>query len=207
MDIKQTLQESYHFRHACKIFSQKKISDDDFSFILNSARMAPTSFGMEGVRLSVITNQTLKEKLKPLCWNQDQIDSCSHLVVLKTRTHDLEPNTQWVQKQFQKRNLPQEALQTYLKVYENFHKNLGATPYEWGARQAYIFLEAMLLSSSLLQIDSCPIEGFEKEGVEKLLEIDTLQEEVVLLCAFGYRKNPQTQKIRLSCDEICEFIR
>lgn len=207
-NIKQTVLEAYNFRHACKLFNAaKKIAEDDFAVILESARLSPTSFGMEGVRLTVITNEELKKEIKPLCWNQNQIDSCSHLVILKTRTNDLKPNSQWVTNQFAKRQLPKEAQEKYMEVYANFHKSLKCKDiYEWGSRQAYIMLSSMMTTAALLKIDSCPIEGFEKENLEQLLKIDTKQEEIAVVCTFGYRVNPQPKKSRLPLESICEFV-
>ena len=206
-DIKQTLLDAYSFRHACKIFdTTKRISDEEFEFVLETARLSPTSFGMEGVKLMVITDQELKAKLKPLCWNQNQIDSCSHLVIFKTKTKDLKPFSEWTKAKFAQRGLPQEAQDNYMNVYANFHKTLKSDDiYEWGTRQAYIMFSSMITSAALLDIDSCPIEGFEKENLEQALQVNTDQEEISLVCTFGYRVNPQPKKFRLSLNEICEF--
>ena len=204
---KQLLLDAYHFRHACKLFDEtKKISKEDFEFILECGRLSPTSFGMQGVRLEVITNQELKEQLRPLCWNQPQITSCSHLVVFKTRTADLKPDSKWVKERFSERGLPKEAIEKYLEVYKNFHTTLKCQDiYEWGTRQAYILFSSMITAAAAIEIDSCPIEGFSKQEIEKALHIDTQEEEVALVCCFGYRKNEQPQKLRLPLKEICEF--
>lgn len=207
--IKETLLKAYNFRHACKLFDHtKKISEEDFSFILETARLSPTSFGMEGVRLTVITNEALKKEIKPLCWNQNQIDSCSHLVIFKTRTKDLQPYSEWTKEKFAQRGLPQEAQEKYMQVYANFHKSLKSDDiYEWGTRQAYILLSSMITSAALIKIDSCPIEGFEKEKLEKCLHIDRNEEEISLVCTFGFRINQQPKKHRLPLEKICEFIK
>ncbi|MBA1437649.1 MAG: NAD(P)H-dependent oxidoreductase [Epsilonproteobacteria bacterium] len=209
MQNKQTLLKAYNFRHACKIFdTSKTINDDDFEFILETARLSPTSFGMEGVRLTVITNKELQKQIKPLCWNQNQIDTCSHLVIFKTKTKDLKPHSPWVEQQFAKRGLPKEAQEQYMQVYANFHQTLKSQDiYEWGARQTYIMLSSMITSAAVIGIDSCPIEGFEKEKLESFFNIDTTQEEIALVCAFGYRVNPQPKKQRMALSEMCEFIR
>jgi nitroreductase len=208
-NIKKTLLEAYQFRHACKLFDEtKKISNEDFDFILETARLSPTSFGMEGVRLLVVTNKELKRELKPSCWNQNQIDSCSHLVIFKTRTKDLQPYSEWTKEKFAQRGLPQEAQEKYMEVYANFHKSLKSNDiYEWGTRQAYILFSSMITSAALLEIDSCPIEGFEKDKLEEKLQIDTNEEEIALVCTFGYRVNSQPEKYRLSIDKMCEFIK
>ena len=53
------------FRHACKVFDEtKKISDEDMNFILEAGRKSPSSFGMEGWKFLVNTNEELMAKLQ-----------------------------------------------------------------------------------------------------------------------------------------------
>lgn len=207
---KKQILDAFNFRHACKIFdANKTITDEDFNFLLEVARLSPTSFGMQGVKLYVITNQEKKEELKPFCWNQNQIDSCSHLVVFTTKTEELKPNSEWVKARFSERGLDAEMQKSYLGVYENFHKTGEFTndTYQWGSRQAYILMANMLTAAASIGIDSCPIEGFEKSKVEDVLKIDTTKEEVSVITTFGYRVNPQPKKQRLDINEITEFIK
>jgi len=71
------------FRHACKVFDDsKKISDENINYILEAGHKSPSSFGMEAWKFLVITNEALKAKLRPACWDQVQITSCSHLVIV-----------------------------------------------------------------------------------------------------------------------------
>jgi nitroreductase len=64
----------------------------------------------------------------------------------------------------------------------------------------------MMLAAASLEIDSCPIEGFEREKVEEFLGIDRLEYRVSLILPFGYRIYPQTKHIRREFDEVVEFI-
>lgn len=81
--MEKTFMEAMDFRHACKIFDEtKKISDEDMKFILEVARKSPSSFGQEGWKFLVITNEELKAKLRPFCWDQPQVTTCSHLVII-----------------------------------------------------------------------------------------------------------------------------
>jgi len=64
--------QAMEFRHACKIFDKDKIiSDEDFDFILESARLSPSSFGFEPWRFLVVQNEELREKL-----SEEQIRDC-----------------------------------------------------------------------------------------------------------------------------------
>ncbi len=205
--IKADILEAFGFRHACKRFdSARKIGDDDFGWILETGRLSPSSFGMQGCRYLVITSDDLKAALKPECWNQKQIDSCSHLVVYLTRTRDLAPGSDWVAERFRERGLTEEATAAYMQRYADFHTTPLATDrYQWGARQCYIALGNMMSAAAMIGIDSCPIEGFDKSAVEKILDIDASVEEVAVLCAFGYRVDPAPKKYRLPLASIAEF--
>ncbi len=66
MNKKEEFLKIMDFRHACKLFDEtKKISDEDMHYILEVARKSPSSFGMEAWKFLVITNDELREKLRP----------------------------------------------------------------------------------------------------------------------------------------------
>ncbi|QOP42724.1 NAD(P)H-dependent oxidoreductase [Sulfurimonas sediminis] len=202
--------DAMNFRHACKIFDEtKKISEEDMLFILECGRKSPSSFGMEAWKFLVITNEELKAKLRPACWNQVQITSCSHLVVILAGIESLKPESGEVKKRFSRRDMPQESLDMYMDLYaKHLKKTLSSDEniYCWSARQTYIAAANMMTGAAYIGIDSCPIEGFEKEKVEEILELDTKKFQLAMVLPFGYRLNPQPEKIRLPFDEVVEFI-
>ena len=54
---KQAVLNAFHFRHACKSYdAAKKIPADDFAYILETARLLPSSFGLEPWRFLVVQN-------------------------------------------------------------------------------------------------------------------------------------------------------
>ncbi len=194
-----------NFRHACKLFdTNRKISEDDFKYILEAARLSPSSFGMEPWRFLVIENQKIKEDLKPLCWNQNQITTCSHLVIIKTDNKALK-DRDYILKMFKRRGLDEESTKAYIKRYENFLKNQNISC--WSAKQCYIAAANMMSAAAFIGIDSCPIEGFDKDEVQKYLKVDGKNIEVVLILAFGYRVKNPSKKQRLSLEEIVERIK
>jgi len=199
------------FRHACKIFDENKtISDEQMHYILEAGRTSPSSFGMEAWKFLVITNKGLKAQLRPACWNQVQITSCSHLVIVLAGIENAKPSSGEPQKRFGRRPLSQEQIDGYIDLYS---KHLADTLssdkniYEWTAKQSYIAAANMMTAAAYQEIDSCPIEGFEKEKVEKILNLDTTEYQVAMLLPFGYRINEQSSQERLAFDEVVEFIK
>jgi nitroreductase len=198
------------FRHACKIFDEdKKISEEEMHFILEAGHKSPSSFGMEGWKFLVITNDTLKAELRPACWDQVQITSCSHLVIILTAIEAVKVESGVPEKRFRRREMPQEKLDFYLDLYAKHLAHTLSTDeniYAWTARQTYIALGNMMTAAAYIGIDSCPIEGFEKEKVEKILELDTTKWQVSVVVPFGYRLNEQSTQLRLPFEEVVEFI-
>ena len=65
----------------------------------------------------------------------------------------------------------------------------------------------MMTAAASIGIDSCPIEGFEKENLEKVLGLDTSKYQVSVVLPFGYRINEQSSQLRLSSSEVVEIIK
>ena len=211
MNNKNEFMKAMDFRHACKVFDEtKKISDEDMNFIMEVARKSPSSFGQEGWQFLVITNDELKAKLRPFCWDQIQITSCSHLVVVLSAIDDLKVESGVPRKRFERRNLGDEMTNTYLGVYENHLKETLSNDeniYSWSVRQTYIASANMMTAAASIGIDSCPIEGLEKENVEKVLELDTTKYQVSMILPFGYRIKAQSKQLRLPLDEVVKYIK
>jgi len=191
MSKKEEFLKIMDFRHACKLFDEnKKISDEDMQHILEVARKSPSSFGMEAWKFLVITNDELREKLKPFCWNQPQITTCSHLVVVLAGIETLKVESGVVRSQLMRRNLPQDKLDSFIELYASHLSDVLTDDdkiYQWSARQTYVASANMMNAAANIGIDSCPIEGFEKEKVEKVLELDTSKFQVAMILPFGYR--------------------
>ena len=199
------------FRHACKIFDDtKKISDDNMKFILEAGRKSPSSFGMEAWKFLVITNDELKAKLQPFCWNQPQITTCSHLVIVLTNINSVKPESGLPEQRFKRREMPQDKLDFYLDLYAKHLTNELSSDenvHNWTARQTYIAAANMMTAAAYIGIDSCPIEGYEKEKVEEVLDLDSTQYQLSMVLPFGYRINEQSTQQRLPFDEVVEFIK
>jgi nitroreductase len=196
------------FRHACKVFdSEKQIPTEEFESLLDVARTSPSSFGMEPWRMIVIRKPNLRKALKSACWNQNQITECSELVIFTTDNDTVRSGTPYVRKMFERRGLSAEAVDTYMGVYKNYLEPIECDEVlleNWTAKQCYIALANMMTYAATLEIDSCPIEGFDKEQVEAILDIE-YGHSVAVICAFGYRVNPQSPQVRLDLKQIVEY--
>lgn len=220
MPNKDEILAAFNFRHACKQFDpEKKISDADFAFILETGRLSPSSFGFEPWRFAVIQNPALREKLRAVTWGaQGQLPTASHFLAILCRKGDMRFDSDYIRhimRDVQK--LPDEVVAKKGGFYRKFQESdfrLLESPralFDWGCRQAYIVLGNMMTSAALIGIDSCPIEGFDQAQAEAVLAeagvMEREKEGLAVMVAFGYRVNPQPAKIRQALDEIVSWVR
>jgi len=208
--MEKTFMEAMDFRHACKIFDEtKKVSTEDMNYILEAGRKSPSSFGQEPWKFLVITNEELKSKIRPFCWDQPQITTCSHLVVILAAINDVKPELGIVEKKLARKGFPDDKLKFYVGIYSSHLKDTLSSDeniYGWTSKQTYIALGNMMTAAAIRGIDSCPIEGFEKENVEKVLDLDLTKYQVSCILPFGYRINEQSSQLRESFENIVEFV-
>jgi nitroreductase len=202
--------EALNFRHACKQFDpEKKISKGHMDLIMKAAHISPSSFGLEAWKFMVISSDDVKKKLRPFCWDQQQITQASHVVILLAKPSITLPSNDYVTQSFKRRGLPDEITNAYIEKYKS-HMETEVFPnmnsYAWASKQCYIALANMMTTAGSEKIDSCPIEGFEKKGVEQVLNIDTNLYEVSVIVALGYRALEQPERYRFPLENIVEYI-
>jgi nitroreductase len=215
---KQEILKAYQFRHACKEFdTNKKISDEDFRFILETGRLSPSSVGLEPWKFVVIQDTTLREKLKPVSGGaQGQLPTASHFVAILARGKEgLRHDSVHVIKMMKDiHHMPEEVVQNLSGFYKSFVEteleDNDRLIFEWASKQTYIALGNMMTAAAQIGIDSCPIEGFDKKQVTTILQNEGIIEGndfgVACMVAFGYRKeNPKRRKTRQNLDEIVEW--
>ncbi len=217
-DIKQTILEAFHRRYACKKYDPaRKISREDFDFILETGRLSPSSFGLEPWRFLIIQNPELRAELKPLAWGAaDKIMDCSHFVVILARTQAaMQPDYQrkmWGEVH----HIPPQAVELRAGFFKQFSENdlrLTESPrafYDWASKQTYIAMANMMTAAAFLGIDSTPIEGFKLEEANRLLADKGLFDPAVyrlsVMVAFGYRGEDIRAKARLPMAEIAQWV-
>lgn len=218
MEKKQIL-DALNFRYACKEFNKdKKIHKEDMDIILESGRLSPSSLGIEPWGFIVIENEEIKNKLGEVSWGgKTQMPSCSHLVVALNRINeDILHDSRYIEHILRDvKGLPRDLVKKFKEIMkgledDRFKENENLIN-AYCKEQVYIACANMMTTAALLKIDSCPIGGFDKEKLTKILKdtgvLDTNHFEVALTIAFGYRVKDGEKKTRQKREEIIFYIK
>lgn len=191
-----SLIDDLNWRYATKRFdSTKKVSKEDLRTVKEVIRLSASSYGLQPYEVMVIESQELKEKLRPACWNQPQLEEASAVFVFcnksKVSEHDI---NEYVKLKAQTQGLKVEDLKGYADfMVGKICKQDEAWQSNWTARQAYIALGNLLMSCANLKIDACPMEGFEAPVVDEILDLKAKGLTTAVIATIGYRsKEDQT---------------
>lgn len=214
---KQQVLDAFHFRCATRYYDpERKISKEDFDYILELGRLSPSSVGSEPWQFLVVQNPELRQALKPVSWGMaTQLDDASHVVVIlanKNMRYDSED----FRANLARRGLTEEQMQANMATYQRFqteHINVlenDRTLFDWASKQTYIALANMMKGAALIGIDSCPIEGFNYAEVNRILAqtgaYDAEKYAVSVAVTFGYRAKEIRPKSRKPLNEIVYWI-
>lgn len=213
------LTQALNFRHACKKFDEtKKIGQADMEYILEAGRLSPSSFGIEPWHFVVVNNDKIKRELRAACYNQEQVTSCSHFViVLYRKANNFTLQSEYLRRTVA-RGLPnandQTAIDAASQYFINFYEHGladGLTINHLSEMQDYLACANMLTAAAYRGIDSCAIGGFEYDKIVQLLEkympqFSAESYGIGLCLAFGYRLKEPTAKIRWPLKDLTTYL-
>lgn len=194
-----------NWRYATKIFDNtKKVSPENLATIFEAIKLAPTSFGLQTFHVVNVIDSAKREELKGHAWSQPQITDASHLLVFCAR-NDIK---QRIEDYFELATGGDENVKTVLASYKGMMTGFeSGLPEEhkvpWATRQAYIAMSFAMAAAAELEIDSCPMEGFDAAGFKTSLDLPENITPVVCL-PIGYRSSIDTirPKVRFDLSDL-----
>jgi nitroreductase/dihydropteridine reductase len=207
------LLDKLNWRYAAKAMNKEVVSQEKVDKIIEAARLAPTSSGLQPFEILVITNQEIKEQIRPISWNQSVITDCSHLLVFAawdTYTEDR------INKMF---DLTNEIRGFKNEGWENYRQMLlGMYPqkdpeenFNHAAKQAYIAFGMSIAAAAFEGVDATPVEGFEADALDKILDLRAKGLRSAVMLPIGYRDTENDwlanlKKVRKSTDDLVTLI-
>lgn len=181
--------ESLEWRYASKKMNGTRVPQEKVNKILEAIRLAPSSMGLQPYTVLIVEDPELRKQILPVAFNQSQIVQSSHLLVFAA-WNDVTPKhiEEYIDHIAEVRNVPAESLNDFKITLLNMAKN--RTPEEnfnWAAKQAYIAFGTALVAAATEEVDATPMEGFNSEALDELLNLKEKGLKSVTLLPLGYR--------------------
>jgi nitroreductase / dihydropteridine reductase len=188
-------------RYATKKFDGRKIPDTKVNELLEMVRFAPSAINLQPWKIKVVTDQKLKEQLRPAAFNQEQITSCSHLLVF-CADPDYDSLISRLEALLKKSGAPEETQKMVVGMAVQFTRPMSQDQkLAWSQAQTYLALGNALNGAKSLGFDSCPMGGFDPKEFARILKIPPPLVPV-MLCPLGYAADKPMQKVRFAKEDI-----
>lgn len=182
--------ENLKWRYATKHYdTARKISAQNIDLLKEAVNLTATSYGFQPFRVLIITDPHIREKLGAASWSQRQVTEASHLFLF---CNMLNVSNKEVDDYFQLRaqinKLDINESKEYSQIVKSQLASMNPIQMEiWTSKQTYIALGTILAASAELQIDSSPMEGFDKSKYDQILGLKEMGLTSSVMVALGYR--------------------
>ncbi|TRO65242.1 NAD(P)H-dependent oxidoreductase [Christiangramia sabulilitoris] len=201
--------KALNWRYATKKFDDSKmLSEDKIEVLKQAFNLTATSYGLQPLKMLVISNKKLQSELKNFSFGQQQVDTASHVLVICIENRiDEEFITNYFRLVKHVRDTPEEILKPFHEFLVDDFKTKEVKEIEaWAINQAYLALGTLLTVCAAEEIDACPMEGFEPGKYDEFLNLNEQNLRSVLVLPVGYRAEDDEfsnfKKVRRPLDEV-----
>ena len=185
-----SLLKALKWRYATKKFDTSKvISAANIENIKEGFNLTATSYGLQPVQLLLVHNKAIQKELVPISMNQQQVEQASHLAIFCVKTTlDADYVIEYFDRIKTIRKTPDEILASFrTHIIDSFGAKSAEEIHLWGAKQAYLAMGNLLAVCADLNIDACPMEGFEPDKYDAYFDLKAKGLRSVLIMPMGYR--------------------
>ncbi len=188
------LLDKLKWRYATKAMDPtRKVPREKLDRIIEAARLAPTSSGLQPYEILIVNNPALRSQIREVAWNQAQVVDASHLLVFAA-WDDYTPER--INHMFdltnEVRGFRNEGWEAYRQQLLSTYPGRGAqVNFEHAARQAYIGFGAAIIAAAFEEVDCTPMEGFDPAAVDRILNLGERGLRSAVMLPLGYRKAEQ----------------
>jgi nitroreductase / dihydropteridine reductase len=199
------------WRYATKKFDpNRKVSSEDLEKIKEAIQLSASSYGLQPYKILIIEDAALREKLKLASWNQSQITDASHLIVFCNYSVIKDETVEdYIQLKADTEGIGIEAINKYGDfIKEKIAEKTDIEKCYWTAKQTYLALGNLLAACAELEIDACPMEGFERKRYNDILRLSERGLNTSVIATIGYRSDNdqarKAKKVRKSFETLFE---
>nr|WP_299201160.1 NAD(P)H-dependent oxidoreductase [uncultured Brumimicrobium sp.] len=207
------LLDKLNWRYAAKAMNGKKVPQEKIDNIIEAISLSPTSSGLQPFEIIVITNQEMKEMIRPAAWNQSVITDCSHLFIFAAwDTYTPERINKMFDLTNEIRGFKNEGWENYRQMLlDNYPQRDAEVNFNHAAKQAYIAFSQAISAAAFQGLDSTPLEGFDPEAIDKILGLKERGLRSCVMLPVGYRNESEDwlvnlPKVRKSKDDLVTLI-
>ncbi|MFC0267414.1 nitroreductase family protein [Kushneria aurantia] len=205
-----SLVDALQWRYAAKRLNGEAVPEEKLERILEAARLAPSSFGLQPWSLVHVRSPELRQRIHDAAAPQPQVIEGSDLLVFAVHDSDFyQQLDHHIRHTAETRGMTESDLAGFRDMIKGTLDGKGdhQAHLAWAARQAYIGLGVAIAAAASEQVDASPMEGFKPDALDEVLGLHDKGLRSVALLALGYRDAERDQgagfkKVRRSMEKF-----
>jgi nitroreductase len=184
-----SLINALNWRYAAKRMNGQKVPAEKVNNILEATRLSASSMGLQPYTILVVEDEALRKEIQKVAYNQPQIVEASHLLIFAAWDNiSVEQVDEYINHTAAERGVTPDTLAGFRESLVGIvTRNTQEQNYQWAARQAYIAFGTAIAAAATEQVDATPMEGFDPEALDALLNLKEKGLRSVTLLPLGYR--------------------
>ena len=181
--------DKLNWRYAAKAMNRQVVPQEKIDNIIEAISLAPTSSGLQPFEVFVITNQEIKDQIKPIAWGQSVVSDCSHLLVFAAWDHYTEDRINMMFDLVNEvRGMKNEGWENYRQMLlKGYPQRDPEVNFNHAAKQAYIAFSQAIVAAAFEEVDATPMEGFKASDVDEILDLRAKGLRSCVMLPLGYR--------------------
>lgn len=194
-----SLLDDLQWRYAAKHLNGTPVPQEDVDYIVEAARLAPSSSGLQPFHVFVVRRASLIAELSQCVYGNQQVKNCSPLLVFASwDNYSEERINEYFSRQNQERGLPDSVTDAYrLRLLKQVAATSEADNHHHAAKQCFLAAMCSMMAAAERRIDCTPMEGFEADKVDAILGLREQGLRSTLLLPLGYRDENNDWLLRM----------
>lgn len=198
-------------RRSVHQYADEQLDAETIEDIFERVRHAPSSYNLQPWEFLVLRDDENRERLRSVAYDQEHVtDAPVAVVVLGNKDPSAHADAvldDWVSKGY----LPnEEARDTVMESIEGMADLPEEERRVWTVRSTTLAASVLMNAAWDEGVATCPMGGFDAEGLVAEFDIDADQYEPVMLVTMGYPEDgaadvENARKFRRSVDEIVHY--
>jgi nitroreductase / dihydropteridine reductase len=184
-----SLINALNWRYAAKRMNGQKVPAEKINNILEATRLSASSMGLQPYTILVVEDEALRKEIQKVAYHQPQIVEASHLLIFAAWENiTVEQVDEYISHIATERGVAPETLAGFRdSLAGTVTRHTQEQNYQWAARQAYIAFGTAIAAAATEQVDATPMEGFDPNALDALLNLKEKGLRSVTLLPLGYR--------------------
>ena len=159
--------EAIKTRRAVKHYDPNhQMTADEIEQLMSLVKLSPTAFNIQNFRIVSVQEQSLRESIRAVSWDQAQVTDASLLLVLcaDLKAWEKEPVRYWD-------NAPEEVRDFMVPAIDQYYRDKEQVQRDEAMRSCGIAAQTIMLVAKAMGYDTCPMDGFDFDAVGKLINL------------------------------------